>query len=176
LAPEACRLQRLLHDAPWRARRPAGIAVTPALAASTLTLAGATAFRLESSHTAAAELLELGRQFDELQSKLELAFELSAPGDDAYSHALQELGERLGNVGNDEYAKELRELGERLDRDFPPPSPTWVEVSDMQAPITRKIVTLPASSSQAWPSRRAWRNPPAITIGTRRTRIAIGTS
>jgi hypothetical protein len=123
----------------------AGIAVSPALAAATLTLGGATAFRLEAS-CPDAELLELGRQFDELQSKLELAFELSAPADGAYSEALQELGERLGNASSDEYTKELKKIGERINRDFPPPSPTWGEVSDMQAPITRKIMALPAST------------------------------
>jgi hypothetical protein len=121
----------------------AGIAVSPALAASTLTLAGATAFRLEASHPD-AELIELGRAHADLRAKYETAVELSEPRNAAWDAALEELSRRFGDehISNDEYKK----IDEQLDRDFPAPSPSWEDVCDTMCPIERKIMALPAST------------------------------
>jgi hypothetical protein len=122
----------------------AGIAVSPALAASTLTLAGATALSLQSSHPD-AELLELGRAHADLRAKYEIALKLSEPRDAAWEAALEELSKRAGPNGhfsNDEY----KNMSEQLDRDFPAPNPNWGDVCDLMCPIERKIMALPAST------------------------------
>jgi hypothetical protein len=64
----------------------AGIATTPAL----------TAPALATDTTADAQLIELGRQWDDLESKLETAFELSGPNHEAQAIAIQELDARFG--------------------------------------------------------------------------------
>jgi hypothetical protein len=121
----------------------AGIAVSPALAASTLTLAGATAFRLEASHPDAA-LIELGRVHADLRAKYETAVELSEPRDAAWGAALEELSRRFGDRPASNFREELTKAGEQLDRDFPAPSPSWEDVCDLMCPIERKIMALPA--------------------------------
>jgi hypothetical protein len=127
----------------------AGIAVSPALAVSTLTLAGATLARHKANLAAAdAELLELGRQHDALRSKYEIALELSGPRNAAWSAALEGLSKRFEDRPeyNAGFEEELKKAGEQLDRDFPAPTPSWEDVMDLMCPIERKIMALPAST------------------------------
>jgi hypothetical protein len=129
----------------------AGIATAPALAASTLTLAGATALSHQASlSTADAELIALGRVHADLRAKYELARELSEPRETAYGVELEALSKRFGGrrASDAEYEAELIKIGERLDRDFPEPSPSWEDACDLMCPIEKKIMALPASTLQ----------------------------
>jgi hypothetical protein len=89
----------------------AGIAVSPALAASTLTLAGATAFSLEGSlATADAELLELGRQFEPLIEEWRALRLIDAWRAKEHDAACERAGLHpieLGSVPDDEWREHM---------------------------------------------------------------------
>jgi hypothetical protein len=106
--------------------------------------------RLADGPEADAELLALGRQHDELQSRYEIASDLSEPRNRAYDTELHALSKRFGDrhATNEEYEQELTRIGARLDRDFPAPNPSWEDVCDLMCPIERKIMALPASTLQ----------------------------
>jgi hypothetical protein len=124
----------------------AGIAAAPALAAPALALAGATALSLEASHPD-AELIEVGRAFDDLRAKYGIASELSRPNQDAFDAAIAELSERSGNVYQEGDVELYLEVGRRIDREVPLPSPNTDDLTDMMDPYMRKIMALPARTA-----------------------------
>jgi hypothetical protein len=117
----------------------AGIAAAPALAAPSLAM---------SAISVDAELIELGRAFDDLWAKYDIASELSEPRYAAEKVMMGELDRRFTvngvrhHISNEEYKK----VWARRDREFPEPSPSVDDITDMMDPFMRKIMALPAST------------------------------
>lgn len=115
----------------------AGIAA-PALAAPALAL---------SDSSADAELIALGRVFNDLWSKYDIAAELERPNEDAFDAAIAELSKRSGNVYEEGDAELYLEVSRRIDREVPLPSPNTDNLTNMMDPYMRKIMALPARTA-----------------------------
>jgi hypothetical protein len=92
-----------------------------------------------------AELLELGRRFDELLLVYADAKKRSKPNDDAWQRQMEKFSERHNgpiavSISNEEY----EEAGARIDRDYPIAYPDCGDVFDLMDDPQRRIMTLPA--------------------------------